>query len=82
MYRLSEFSHGEKCLSSISRSSEIIISFFRFLPHYVLVYVSCQCCLSASAKVIFNERVVNRYMYYTKCSQFKMGLYLRLVAAL
>ena len=79
MYHLSEFSHGEKCLSSISRSSEIIISFFRFLPHHVLVYVSC---LSATAKVTFNERVVNRYMYYTKCSQFKMGLYLKLVAAL
>ena len=40
-YRLSEFSYGEKYLSTISRSSEIIISYFLFLPHYVLVYVSC-----------------------------------------
>ena len=41
IYRLSEFSYDEKCLSTTSRSSEIIISYFRFLPHNVLVYVSC-----------------------------------------
>ena len=49
MYRLSEFSHGEKCLSSISRSNEIIISFFQIPPPFcfglckLLMLFKCVC---------------------------------------
>ena len=67
IYRLSEFSYGEKCLSILSLSSEIIISYLRFLPHYVLVYVSCWCYFSASAKLTFNDSVVNRYIAIELC---------------